>query len=160
MCAAITLACRRVVGRIARKYVDTVIRFSWLSRKMRQNHEYHYTEHLFVCQEEMRMIIRVFADCRYLPTIQFVKGKKSARIFKKSSPFVLEKMPIIWYNTMTICRRIIRKGLDRYDEKCDNPCQSVSQSVSQSVEHSFAWLVCQYPFCKNFRFFIRCGAPV
>ena len=118
MCAAITLACRRVVGRIARKYVDTVIRFSWLSRKMRQNHEYHYTEHLFVCQEEMRMIIRVFADCRYLPTIQFVKGKKSARIFKKSSPFVLEKMPIIWYNTMTICRRIIRKGLDRYDTLC------------------------------------------
>ena len=61
MCAVITLAHRRVVGRIARKYVDTVIRFSWLSRKMRQNHKYHYTEHLFGCQEKMRTIFRGFS---------------------------------------------------------------------------------------------------
>ena len=31
MCAAITLACRRVVGRKARKYVDTDIQFLWLA---------------------------------------------------------------------------------------------------------------------------------
>ena len=106
------------------------------------------------------MIFRVFAECRCLPTIQYGKGEKEARILMKSSPFILEKMPVLWYNTMTICRRIIGKGLDRYDEECDNPCQSVSQSVSQSVEPNSAWLVCQYPFCKNFRFFIRRCAPV
>ena len=42
--------CRRVVGRKARKYVDTDIQFLWLSRIKLQNHRYHYTEHLFVCQ--------------------------------------------------------------------------------------------------------------
>ena len=33
------------------KYVDTDIQFSCSSRIKRQNHKYHYTEHLFVCQE-------------------------------------------------------------------------------------------------------------
>ena len=50
MCAAITLACRRVVGRKASKYVDTDIQLLWLSRTKRQNHRYHYIEHLFVYQ--------------------------------------------------------------------------------------------------------------
>lgn len=44
------LSSRRVVGREARKYVDTDIQFSCFSRINRQNHRYHYAEHMFVCQ--------------------------------------------------------------------------------------------------------------
>ncbi len=33
------------------QYVDTDIQFSCFSCIKRQKHRYHYTEHLFVCQE-------------------------------------------------------------------------------------------------------------
>jgi len=62
MCAAITLACRRVVGRKARKYVDTDIQFLWLSRIKRQNHKYHYTEHLFFYQEAKSKNASILSD--------------------------------------------------------------------------------------------------
>ena len=82
-----------------------------------------------------------------------------AKNFIKISFLVLEKTCVICYNILnnSKVKKDFGKGLDNDDEECDNP---VSQSVSQSVKHNCAWLVCQYPFCKNFRFFIRRDAPV
>lgn len=42
------------------KYVDTDIQFSCSSRIKRQNHKYHYSEHLFDCQEKSKL--SVFGD--------------------------------------------------------------------------------------------------
>ena len=42
----------RVSFREIKSSVDTNIQFSWFSRKKRQNHKYHYAEHMFVCQEQ------------------------------------------------------------------------------------------------------------
>ena len=155
MCAAITLAHRRVVGREARKYVDTVIRFSWLSRKKRQNHTYHYSEHLFVCQEKMRNFFRFSFVYRLESGVRSVRIR--AENFIKISLLVLEKTCVICYNNLDNDKEAER-GLTMAMKNAI--IQSVSQSVSQSVERNPAWRFCQYPFCKNCKYFFRCGAPV